>query len=197
MKFQIDDGCTWRDWFVSIDHTEVTVQQVSDSLKRINNTSYETPTIVKIVENPAYDFPGIDFFSGAVDIMQHDCIHALLGRGLLAIDEAFVIGFTMGSSNRVGSVEQTVYGLIAKFLYPKAYQFDEDDLLIFRKAVHLGFVSNCQSLAEVDYEQILDMSLDDAREYVGIETDLLRAYYRLEQGMFPNTKVSTRLLSVD
>ncbi|GAA6136810.1 hypothetical protein NBRC116583_05570 [Arenicella sp. 4NH20-0111] len=195
MKFQIEEDCSWRDWFVSIEHQDVTVQQVLDSLKAINNTSYETPTIVKIVENPAYDFPGIEFFSGAVDIKQHDCIHALLGRGLLAKDEAFVIGFTMGSSNRVGTIEQTVFGLIAKFLYPKAYQFDEEDLLVFRKAVHLGFVSNCQSLAEVDYERILEMSLAEARDFVGIEMDLLRAYYRLEQEMYPNTRVSGRLLA--
>jgi len=195
MKFQIEEDCSWRDWFVSIEHQDVTVQQVLDSLKAINNTSYETPTIVKIVENPAYDFPGIEFFSGAVDIKQHDCIHALLGRGLLAKDEAFVIGFTMGSSNRVGTIEQTVFGLIAKFLYPKAYQFDEEDLLVFRKAVHLGFVSNCQSLAEVDYERILEMSLAEARDFVGIEMDLLRAYYRLEQEMYPKTKVSSRLLA--
>ncbi len=195
MKFQIEEDCSWRDWFVSIEHQDVTVQQVLDSLKAINNTSYETPTIVKIVENPVYDFPGIEFFSGAVDIKQHDCIHALLGRGLLAKDEAFVIGFTMGSSNRVGTIEQTVFGLIAKFLYPKAYQFDEEDLLVFRKAVHLGFVSNCQSLAEVDYERILEMSLAEARDFVGIEMDLLRAYYRLEQEMYPNTRVSGRLLA--
>ncbi len=195
MKFQIEEDCSWRDWFVSIEHQDVTVQQVLDSLKAINNTSYETPTIVKIVENPAYDFPGIEFFSGAVDIKQHDCIHALLGRGLLAKDEAFVIGFTMGSSNRVGTIEQTVFGLIAKFLYPKAYHFDEEDLLVFRKAVHLGFVSNCQSLAEVDYERILEMSLAEARDFVGIEMDLLRAYYRLEQEMYPNTRVSGRLLA--
>lgn len=195
MKFKIEEDCSWRDWFVSIEHQDVTVQQVLDSLKAINNTSYETPTIVKIVENPAYDFPGIEFFSGAVDIKQHDCIHALLGRGLLAKDEAFVIGFTMGSSNRVGTIEQTVFGLIAKFLYPKAYQFDEEDLLVFRKAVHLGFVSNCQSLAEVDYERILEMSLAEARDFVGIEMDLLRAYYRLEQEMYPKTKVSSRLLA--
>jgi hypothetical protein len=47
--------------------------------------------------------PGFDLYSPMAP-RSRDArpIHVLLGRGLLAKDEAFVIGFTMGSTDRVG-----------------------------------------------------------------------------------------------
>ena len=55
----------------------------------------EVPLIIRIIENPKYD---IGLFGGATTLGAHDCIHILLGRGLLVKDEAFVIGYTMGSA---------------------------------------------------------------------------------------------------
>ena len=52
------------------------------------------PLIIKLVENPNYNTSKL--FGGAVDLFTHDCVHVLLGRGLLVKDEAFVIGYTMG-----------------------------------------------------------------------------------------------------
>lgn len=154
----------------------------------------DIPLIIKLVENPSFDIPGINIFNGAVDLLAHDCIHALLGRGLMMHDEAFTIGFTMGSTNRVTTAEQKLYALAAKYLYPKPYKFDEDDIQVFKDAVHLGYVSDCQPLDKVNYEVYKDYTLADAREALGIEVDLLRAYYRIEMKRYPNHKDSQRLL---
>ena len=54
------------------------------------------PLIIKLVENPKYFTSRL--FTGAVNLFTHDCIHIVLDRGLLVKDEAFVIGYTMGSS---------------------------------------------------------------------------------------------------
>ena len=57
---------------------------------------------MRLLENPKYHLPGVTLFHGAVDLDMHDRIDIALGRGLLtAIDEAFTIGFTMGSTKRV------------------------------------------------------------------------------------------------
>ena len=48
----------------------------------------DIPFIIKLIENPKYD---IGLFAGYVDLFTHDCIHVLLGRGLLPKDEAFVM----------------------------------------------------------------------------------------------------------
>ncbi|MDP7000186.1 MAG: hypothetical protein QF569_29390, partial [Candidatus Poribacteria bacterium] len=109
--------------------------------------------------------------------------------------EAFVIGFTMGSSNRVTSTEENLYSFFARYLYPKAYRFTDEDLRVFKDAVKLGFISDCQSLSEVDYSRYFEQPLGEIREDLGIETNLLHAYYTIEKRRHPESKESQRLLS--
>jgi hypothetical protein len=118
-----------------------------------------------------------------------------LGRGILAKDEAFVIGFTMGSTNRVTSTEENLYSFFTKYLYPKAYRFTDEDLHVFKDAVKLGFISDCQTLSEVDYSRYLEQPLGEIREDLGIETNLLQAYYTIEKRRYPKSVESQRLLS--
>jgi len=74
--------------------------------------------MVQLVENPKFSMPGFRLFHGAVDLKRHDDIHLALGRGLLPKDEAFAIGFTMGTSNKVSTAEEKLFGWISKHLYP-------------------------------------------------------------------------------
>jgi hypothetical protein len=155
----------------------------------------EIPYIIQIVENPKFDLPGGDIFHGKTGLETHDYLHIILGRGILAKDEAFVIGFTMGSSNRVTSTEENLYSFFARYLYPKAYRFTDEDLRVFKDAVKLGFISDCQSLSEVDYSRYFEQPLGEIREDLGIETNLLHAYYTIEKRRHPESKESQRLLS--
>ena len=66
----------------------------------------DVPLIIKLVENPKYD---IGLFAGNVSLYNHDCIHLLLGRGLRVKDEAFVIGFTMGSTKKMCGVGGAIF----------------------------------------------------------------------------------------
>jgi len=152
------------------------------------------PFIVQLVENPRFDLPGVDIFSGATDLETHDYIHILLGRGLLAIDEAFVLGFTMGSTNRVSAGEEALYTFFAKYLYPKSYRFGDDEIAVFRDAVRLGFVSDCLSLASIDYRPFRTKPIGQVRDELGIETPLLRAYFEIERRRYPASAASARLL---
>ncbi len=185
---------SWREWAIPLSCGDLTLGEALAQLRTVNHTQHETPLIVKLIENPKFQIPGFELFNGAVDIHDHDCIHILLGRGLLPKDEAFVIGFTMGSSHRVTTLEENLFAWISRRLYPGPYRLDEDDVTVFRKAAHLGFVANCQSLNEVDYGALHDLPLDTIRSRLGIDKPLLRAWYRIEKAMFPCAPESQRLL---
>ena len=183
-----------ENWFVPLSTTDLTLKQAYSQLDEFGLEQDDVPLIIQLVENPKFDLPGIDIFHGATNLETHDYIHILLGRGVMIKDEAFVLGFTMGSSNRVTTTEERLFSFITKYVYPKDYQFTDEDLHIFKDAVRLGFVSDCQSLAKVDYKKYLDWPLQKIREDIGIEVDLLKAYYAIEARRYPHIKECNRNL---
>ena len=184
-----------ENWFIPLSCSDKTLSSAYQELQGFVLKQEEIPYIIQIVENPKFDLPGGDIFHGKTDMETHDYLHIILGRGVLAKDEAFVIGFTMGSSNRVTSTEENLYSFFARYLYPKAYRFTDEDLRVFKDAVKLGFISDCQPLSEVDYSCYLEQPLGKIREDLGIETNLLHAYYTIEKRRHPGSQESQRLLS--
>lgn len=170
------------------------MRQGLESLRAIGARPQEIPLIVRLLENPQYHLPGVTLFHGAVDLDMHDRIHILLGRGLLSADEAFTIGFTMGSTRRVQCLEARLFGAMARFVYPAPYRFKDVDVDIFLDAVRLGGVSACLPLDRVDFNRYLDLPLHEIRAQVGLEEDLLLAYYRIEKQRHPHSRASRRLL---
>lgn len=173
----------------------MTLREADASLDAVRMAPGEVPFLVRLVENPKLDLPLLDVFHGATDLPTHDYLHIVLGRGLLAKDEAFVIGFTMGATDQVGRGEEFLYGVFAKYLYPKEYRFTDQDMRVFRDAVRLGFISDCDpKLCSTDFERFLDTPIDGIRDTLGLETDLLRAYYAIEKRRYPASLESQRLL---
>lgn len=183
-----------RQWAIPLAHGAKTLRQARAELAELGIKQADVPFLVQLIENPKYDLPGFDIFHGATDLATHDQIHILLGRGLLPKDEAFVIGFTMGSTDGVTQTEESLYGFFAKFLYPRSYRFNDEDLRVFKDAVRLGFVSDVKPLSEVDFDALQDLTLSDARARIGLEEDLLRAYYAIEKRRYPGAFESQRLL---
>jgi hypothetical protein len=188
------EALTWEDWHIPFSHDQITLAEAKASLAKLGAKQEEIPLMIQLVENPKYNIPGLDLFHGAVDLATHDSIHILLGRGLLLKDEAFVIGFTMGSTDHVTTMEENLYALFSKHLYPKVYQFKDEEIRIFKDATKLGFISRVRPLDRIDYTKYLDWKLRDIREDIGLECDLILAYYRIEQRRFPESKASKRLL---
>jgi hypothetical protein len=185
---------SWRDWIVPISEESRTLREILEESSHLRAGQDDIPLIIRLVENPKFDIPGVDLFNGAVDLHTHDCIHVLLGRGMLPKDEAFVIGFTMGSTNRVTSTEERLFSLAAKYLYPGPYKFSDEEIRIFKDATRLGFISDCEPLSEVDYSQFMDVSVGEIRKQIGLETDLLKAYYSIEKNRHPADKASGRII---
>jgi len=184
----------YSDWFIPISENDLTLGAARDSLEQIGARKEEIPLIVKLIENPAFSIPGFTLFHGAVDLRAHDYIHIILGRGLLPEDEAFTIGYTMGSTKQVSTSEASLFGLITRYLYPETYQFRDRDINIFYSALKLAENSNCVSLDQVDYMPLIDNTLQQVRCKLGIEENNIRSYYQAEKTLYPDSKASRRLL---
>ncbi len=183
-----------KNWFIPLSCGDKTLEQAYQELQSFGLNQNEIPYIIQIVENPKFDLPGFDIFHGATNLQTHDYVHMILGRGLLPKDEAFVIGFTMGSTDRVTITEERLYTFFAKYLYPTEYRFTDEDVRVFKDAVRLGFISDCKPLSQIDYSQYLHRQLREIRHAVGIEEDLLKAYYAIEKRRYPTSLESQRLL---
>jgi hypothetical protein len=183
----------WKKWVINLSEEDMTVREALEfQMKAGSADQVNIPLIVKLIENPRYNIPYITIFDGAVNLYEHDIIHVLLGRGMLQKDEAFIIGFTMGSSNKMSTLQKRFYTLIAKFLYPKYYKFNCEDVEVFKKGAHLGYVSDCTPLNEVNYKELMDLTIKEAREKVGLDVDLLKAYYKSEKLKYSNDLASQR-----
>jgi hypothetical protein len=183
------ESLTWMEWHVPLSREHITLAEAVAELDRIGAAPDEIPLIVRLAENPKFNL-----FHGAVDLKTHDCIHALLGRGLLAKDEAFVVGFTMGSTQRLGAAEERLFALVAEHLYPGIFRFDKEDVRVFRDAARLAAICSGAALDRVDYAEYRDRPLAAIRRALGIDRRLLAAYYALEKARYPHSPESQRLL---
>lgn len=185
----------YKSFHIPLSNSNISLKDALAKMHETSNDASEIPFIVRLVENPDMDFPGIDMFNGAVNLYTHDCIHLILGRGMLPKDEAFVIGFTMGSTNKVMKLEKFLYHFVTEHLYPKVFKFYKDEHIIFDIASNLGHISKCKPLNEVDFKSMENMSLEDIRNHIGIEKDFLINAYILEKTMFSDYIESSRLLN--
>lgn len=190
MIAEISKTGSYREWFVPFECDQISLRQGLASLAELGAPAEDIPMIVRLLENPE----GLGLLPGSVDLHQHDCIHLILGRGLLPKDEAFIIGFTMGSTKRLSTWDTKLFSWVSHHFYPEIYRFSKEDLEVFKDAIHLAHVSHCQALNEINFDRYLDVSLWDIRQKIGLEVELIRTYYQLEKLRYPHSKESQRLL---
>jgi len=184
---------SYRDWYIPLAEDDVTLAQALEFLRVVGAPAQKIPLIIRIMENPKFNIGGKTLFHGAVTLHQHDCIHIVLGRGLLPKDEAFTIGFTMGSTHQISTTEENLFALIAQNFYPEVYKFSEEDAEVYHDAIKLGSISHCAPLTQFDFDAVRHMSLGAIREQIGIETDLLGAYFAVEARRYGHCAESRRL----
>lgn len=154
------------------------------------NRPDEIDALVRLLENPASPYA----LPGAVSLDRHDCIHVLLGRGLLGADEAFVVGYTMGAAaSSIDAELLDTFKLIAKRLYPRHYRMSEADLFVFDMGYQLGTRSAVR-IDHVPLEEAHGERVDVLRARLGIDVAALRAVYAAEKVLFPDSVASARLL---
>lgn len=182
------DTAFWSEWHPGLDNDHLTLREVYDTLPGF--PASKVPEIVRKYENP--DSPVA--FPGAVSLLRHDLVHILLGRGLLDQDEAFVIGFTMGTA-KDELTEKHVGTMKAVFqaAYPEPYRIAEEDLIAFDLGVRTGREMGMKDLYKYPIEDFMYMPIGHMRRTLGINTERLRAIYREESEKIPNTLETARL----
>ncbi|MEM0965003.1 MAG: hypothetical protein AAGJ81_02465 [Verrucomicrobiota bacterium] len=187
-------GISYKRWLLPLSWGHLTLREAYEYLTIVGAPQGEIPEVIRWTEGKDSHLVK-QFFYGGVDLRAHDYIHILLGRGLLPKDEAFVIGFTMGSTNRLHSMNEDAFAYIAKHHYPNAYRMDDESREVFLDATKLGFVSDCTPLDQIDFKPFLDTTIDEVRKRINLRPDLLEAYFRdVEQLRFPEDPASKRLL---
>ena len=100
----------------------------------------------------------------------------------------------MGSTKKVTTTEEKIYSWIAKNLYPEDYKFSDIEIAVFKDAVRLGSISNCHALDSISLTDYLSMPIKSVREKIGLECNLILAYYEVEKKRYPDSPASQRLL---
>ncbi|WP_288408110.1 hypothetical protein [uncultured Herbaspirillum sp.] len=164
----------WAYWNPGLDNEQQTLGEVYKTLPVHEFTSY--PLIVRVIENPKSPVA----LKGKCDLLTHDLIHVLLGRGLHVQDEAFVIGYTMGTSKTIGGFEKELFKLFASRLYPKKYRFKKQDLFVYDLGFSAG-QANKIDLFDINLKGMQEIYLGELRASLGINPSLLKHLYAVEQ----------------
>tara|TARA_Y100000593_G_C4319346_1_gene342852 strand:+ start:105 stop:725 length:621 start_codon:yes stop_codon:yes gene_type:complete len=181
-----------EDWSprLDTDYDDQSFAEILRDMEPWRASQDDIPLIIRLVENPCYRTSKI--FTGAVDLFAHDCIHILLGRGVLPKDEAFVIGYTMGSSKKMKRWRRNLFMFISKYLYPKEYAFGEEERFVFNLGVNAGRLCD-KDLTEVNFIEYMNAEVSYARVDCGVDLDMLRSCYKIERASFADSKESLRL----
>ena len=180
------------EWIIPLSEEKKKLRHILVDMEPFKLQGKDVPFIIRFFENPKFNF--FNFFPGAVRLKYHDCIHSILGRGLLAKDEAFVIGFTMGSTKKLTKFKQWLFLLIVSWFYPQGYKFYAEEREVFRGARDIAEMSRPSDLSKVNFDELLNLDLKTARKRLGICEIKLRLRYTIEKEMYPDSKEAQRLI---
>lgn len=179
---------SWKTWHPGLANDHLTLSQVRATLP--GNPASDISFLVKMLENPKSPIA----LTGAVTLARHDCIHIVLGRGLLPQDEAFVIGFTMGTAgDALKTWEEWLFREVSVRFYPKPYRFTRAQMQVFSLAVRAGRESGVRKIYDVPLEAWDDRTVGDIRRELGIDTGFLMQKFREEATLLPESTATKRL----
>lgn len=177
----------WEEWTPGLDNDSCTLREIYSLLP--GNEANEISWIVKLLENPSSPVA----LAGAIDLFGHDCLHILLGRGLLNQDEAFVIGFTMQCASSFKERDAKIFECVGRLIYKAQYKLRDNDVLAYSIGRSYGRMSKIQDIHKVDFKALMDKKLGDIRQLLGIDTEMLQYVYQVEKDKISDTKESLRL----
>ena len=177
----------WKKWNPGLENDDLTLGEVRETLP--GNPPEDINMLVRILENPSSPIA----LPGAVTLENHDCIHVLLGRGLLNQDEAFVIGYTMGTSKNLSKLQEYIFKKVAAHLYPRVYRFNKNHLKAYDIGLEEGKRCRVEKIYEFPFAEYYDWTLGDLREKIGVNKTKLYEAFRREKELLPHTVASKRL----
>jgi hypothetical protein len=147
------------------------------------------PFCVWLFENPASPFR----LAGSANLREHDISHVILGRGLLLQDEAFVIGFVMGNAMDSAGWDRLIYQAVGRLIYRKPFRFRRKDNTAFNLGFDIGQSMTNRNLFTREVRDLVEFSIREVREAMGLERSQLCEWFREEIEALPEGRVSARL----
>jgi hypothetical protein len=181
------DTDLWLAWYPGVHNDQQTVDEVIRTMPAAPPS--KIPWIVRMFENPESWVR----FRGAVDLEDHDVLHVLLGRGLQDQDEAFVLGFAMGTAKKVSWLQYWVFKLVLARLYPEPYRIPRFLQPAFNLGVRCGQATGAKDLYKRHLKRLRGLSLADARKEAEIDMGVVSDFYEQERQQIPFTIASLRL----
>jgi len=176
-------------WHIPIRQDDLIIRDALKTMESFKLNQDDVPFIIRLFENPKYKL-----LPGAVTLKHHDIIHVLLGRGLLPKDEAFVIGFTMGTTKKLTNFQKNIFKFVSRFLYPEGYSFGVEELDVFEAGLNSADKMDCPDFSTVDFTKYLDYTILDARKELEIDYAELIKDYAIERMWYQDSVESQRLL---
>ena len=137
----------------------------------------DIPFMVRLFENPQ----SFMAFPGEIDLERHDYLHLLLNRGTSNYDEAFIVGFTMGSDVRTNWFHIICFKLISMFLYPSNYRFSPMHLRSFDLGIWYGRKCKTRNINHLDFTLLMDMKISEIRAKLGLDLNELASIESTEK----------------
>ena len=160
---------------VDISLDNLTVAEVIKSVQMDEQS--DIPWIIRLLENPVSPIA----LPGDISLANHDSVHIILGRGVTLRDEAFVIGFTMGSDVRTNWFHLMIFKFFSTFIYPQKYRFNREHFKIFDLGFAYGRKSDIvKNINHIDFSLYQDRKISDIRNLFSISVDELRLLRQFE-----------------
>lgn len=149
---------------------------LKNSLQSFNGDEQsDIPFMVQLLENPESIFP----FPGKINLYNHDCLHILLERGISLFDEAFVVGFTMGSDLKTNRFHLAVFKFLSNLLYPQQYKFNQEQFKLFKIAFNYGRKLKVKNLNQIDFKVYENQTVGELRKLLGIDLEEVKQCFDL------------------
>ena len=139
-----------------------------DMQKYVTSTQDDIPWMVQLIENPKYRFFRFGLLQGSTSLLVHDLLHIIMSQSMNMSGEAYIIGFTMGSTKKITRLDLWIFRLFSKYLYPRDFRFNDIQLAIFKQGVVEGLISNAVDLHLSDPEELLQKPLIEVRSLLKI-----------------------------
>lgn len=182
-----------QDWHIPFHQDSLTLMSALASVPPLSDKT-ELPLMLRLQRDPDLSFLGQLIFQAGLDQHQHDCIHILLGRGFLPADQSFVLGFTLGSSKKGCMPESKLHAEVGRHFYKNVPLFSESEGAVFKEGIKLAYLSFCAPLDNFDFRPWHNQPLRDIREAIGLEQELMLAYFAVEKHRYPHSLAAQRLL---
>lgn len=136
------------------------------------------PFIIWLMENPMSPF----CLHGSASLRDHDAVHVLLECDQSNDSEAFVIGFTMGTDDRIKDWEVSVFKFVSRYLYPIENKFTNRQIEIFQSGFCYGQTRCIKRIGEHPWhKEDWDISLKDMQQKFGVMQNELEYYKEARQ----------------